>query len=177
MRMCRRFFAVASMVVVPAAGYACGGGGNPSATTNVTGGDAAAIEGGPPGRVDSGQVDAGFVSDTRCTQAELDQPVGSGGGDFTAMTSVVITFPTDALPAQYTNRCAKVKAGTMVTFSGSFSNHPLEPNGGDRPTPIPSQTMDVADGGLSITPTTPGTYGFECAFHPTIMFGAIQVVP
>jgi plastocyanin len=163
------------MVVAPAAGYACGGGDSAPATTN--GGDAAAIEGGQPGSGDGGDVDAGFVSGTRCTQAELDQPIGPGGGDFTAMSSVEITFPTDGVPAQYTNRCAKVKVGTTVTFSGSFANHPLEPNGGDKPTPIPADTMDVDGGGLDVTMTTPGIYGFECAFHPTIMFGAVQVVP
>jgi len=175
--MRRKLFAVASLVVVPAAVYACGSD-TPPATTNQSGGDAAAIEsGGKPGPVDSGRVDAGNVSNVRCTQAEFDQPIGPGGGDFTAMTDVEITFPTDGAPAQYTNRCAKVKVGTTVTFSGSFSSHPLEPNGGDTPTPIPADTMDVDGGGLAITMTTEGTYGFECAFHPSIMFGAIQVVP
>ena len=172
-----KLFAAASLVVVPAAVYACSSD-NAPATTNQTGDDAAAIDGGgKPVAVDSGQVDSGFVSNVRCTQAEFDQPVGPGGGDFTAMTDVEITFPSDSAPAQYTNRCAKVKVGTTVTFSGSFSNHPLEPNGGDTPTPIPADTMDVDGGGLAVTMTTEGTYGFECAFHPTIMFGAIQVVP
>lgn len=173
-----KLFVAASVVVVPAAVYACSSEIAP-AITNPTGGDAAAIEGGDkPGAVDSGQVDTGLdTSGPRCTQAELDQSVGPGGGDFTAMTSVEITFPTDGAPAQYTNRCAKVKVGTTVTFSGSFSSHPLEPNGGDKPTPIPSDTMDVDGGGLDVTMTTAGTYGFECAFHPSIMFGAIQVVP
>jgi len=166
--MGRKLFVAASLVAVPAAVLACGSDTAP-ATTTVSGVDASSD--GNPVTPDSGHVDTGSASGVRCTQAEFDQ------GDFTAMTAVEITFPTDSAPAQYTNRCAKVKVGTVVTFSGSFSSHPLEPRGGDTPTPIPSQTMDVAGGGLDVTMTTAGTYGFECAFHPTIMFGAIQVVP
>jgi plastocyanin len=30
---------------------------------------------------------------------------------------------------------------------------------------------------LLVTMTTPGTFGYQCEFHPTTMFGAIQVVP
>lgn len=176
--MRRKLFAVASVVVVSAALYACASDNGP-AGTNPTGGDAAATDGGgQPGTADSGQVDMGYVSGVRCTQAELDQPIGPGGGDFTAVNAVEITFPSDSAPAQYTNRCVKVTVGTTVTFRGNFASHPLEPSGGDTPTPIPSQTMDKDDGGgLDVTMTSEGTYGFECAFHPTLMFGAIEVVP
>jgi hypothetical protein len=61
---------------------------------------------------------------------------------------------------------------------GNFSSHPLEPNGGDVPTPIPPLTSaNPAGGKLAITMTKAGTYGYQCNVHPGFMFGAIQVVP
>ncbi len=113
----------------------------------------------------------------RCTQAEFDKPFDATGGDFTAYTGVNIVFPTVAAPTQYTNHCAKVKVGTSVTFVGSFSKHPLQPSGGDTPSPIPATSTDTTTGYAGFTVTTPGTFGYQCAYHPTMMFGAIQVVP
>jgi plastocyanin len=127
--------------------------------------------------------DAGAGADTstaiaiRCTKAEFDQKAGTGGGDFTGFGGADISFPTTAAPAQYTNHCIKVKVGANVTWAGSFSSHPLQPAGGDTPTPIPSQSADTDAGAVSVVMSTAGTYGFECGFHPTIMFGAVQVVP
>ena len=81
----------------------------------------------------------------------------------------------DPGPAQYTNNCIKVKAGTKATFTGNFGFHPLEPNGGDSPTPIPAAKNTGTT--LEITVTTAGRFGYECSVHPGSMFGAIQVVP
>jgi plastocyanin len=75
------------------------------------------------------------------------------------------------------NRCATVKVGASVTFTGSFRQHPLEPAGGDTPNPIPSTETDPPTGRLVVVMTSPGTFGFQCTFHPTLMFGAIRVVP
>ena len=105
----------------------------------------------------------------RCTQAELD------AADTTTSATVAIAFPTAPGPMQYTNHCIKVKVGTKITFMGGFSFHPLEPNGGDSPTPIPPLTS--AGASLEITVSAAGTFGYECNFHPGTMFGAIQVVP
>ena len=112
-----------------------------------------------------------------CSQADFDAPAGANGGDLTAQANVEITFPTGPAPAQYTNRCAKVKVGTTVTFKGSFFNHPLQPNGGDIPTSIVLQSTDPDGGSLVVAMPAKGTYGYECMFHPSLMFGAIQVVP
>jgi plastocyanin len=91
---------------------------------------------------------------------------------------VAITFPSDSTPKQYTNRCVKVKVGTVVTFKGAFAAHPLDAKGGDTPSPIPRITDTDPDGGaLALTMTAPGNYGFVCDFHPGSMFGVIQVVP
>ena len=145
-----------------------------------------------PGPKDAGPVPEAGPSDTAadtadtgrgrlvggCMQSDFDGVAGANGGDSTAQTSITITFPNDSSPAQYKNRCAKVKVGTKVTFTGLFSAHPLEPNGGDTPTPIPMLTNTDPDGGsLVLTVAAKGTFGYECNFHPSIMFGAIQVVP
>jgi plastocyanin len=127
---------------------------------------------------DTSVADTGAKVVAMCMQSDFDAPAGASGGDYTGMAGVTITFPTGSAPAQYTNRCVKVKVGAKVTFMGSFPDHPLEPNGGDMPTPIPTLTNMNPDGGsLELTMSTKGTYGYECNFHPSIMFGAIQVVP
>ncbi len=93
--------------------------------------------------------------------------------DLTAETTTTISFPTGASPAQYSTPCIKVKAGTVLTFTGSFSSHPLVPSGGDTPNPI---TAGSSGASASFTPTKAGTFGFHCSFHPTVMLGAIDVV-
>jgi plastocyanin len=62
----------------------------------------------------------------------------------------------------------------VVFQQGAFSQHPLEPAGGDTPNPIVFTST-----GSMVTFAFPsaGTYGFECNFHPNFMFGAIRVVP
>ena len=126
---------------------------------------------------DSAQPDTSTAVPVRCTQADFDKVAGPGGGDFTAFPGADITFPTTAAPQQYTNHCVKVKVGSKVTFAGAFAMHPLEPSGGDTPTPIVAQSTDVDGGAVGVTFATKGTFGFECSFHPAFMFGAVQVVP
>jgi plastocyanin len=72
--------------------------------------------------------------------------------------------------------CLKIKKGQGVTWTptGGFSIHPLEPAGGDSGNPImltntgTTKTVDFA---------AEGTFGYRCANHPTVMLGAIKVVP
>ena len=93
--------------------------------------------------------------------------------DLTAQTATTITFPTGASPAQYSQPCIKVKVGTAITFSGSFSSHPLGPSGGDTPNPITAGSSGTS---ATFTATAVGTFGYHCGFHPTVMLGAIEVV-
>ena len=137
----------------------------------------------PPATPDAGSDATGVTDATpsdrpdaatapiRCSEAELAEGDRTDGGPLT------IVFGTGANPKQYENRCLTVKAGTTVTFSGSFLQHPLEPAGGDSPSPIPYTAEDQPGGSLSVTMTRPGTFGFQCEFHRTSMFGAIRVVP
>ena len=151
------------------------GAGTDSSTSTDSGTDS-------PTTPDSGQ-DTGTDSavPVKCTQTEFDAPCGMQGGDCTAQNFIDIAFPTDATPKQYVNNCVKVKVGTDIDFAGDFTKHPLEPAGGDTPTPIPNQTTNPPNGTsgmpeLIIKMNTKGTYGFQCGFHPTVMYGAIQVV-
>ncbi|MDB4937962.1 MAG: hypothetical protein JWP87_4934, partial [Labilithrix sp.] len=41
----------------------------------------------------------------------------------------------------------------------------------------PSVNADPDGGAVSVTFTTKGTFGYQCNFHPSLMFGAVQVVP
>ena len=180
----------AVLVLVPAALYACGdddddGGststvdsGSDTATSAPDGGgkdasvaDSSKADTSTP---DTSMPDTSTVVAVRCTQAEFDAVAGPNGGDHTGTGGVDISFPFTPTPAQYTQRCAKVKVGSSVTFAGSFANHPLEANGGDKPSPIASTNTGAV---LTFTVPNAGTFGYQCAFHPGSMFGAIQVVP
>jgi plastocyanin len=117
-------------------------------------------------------VDAPSPTPVKCTQAEFDDTSGGDGGDFTKFPGVDVSF-FDAAPKQYVNHCAKTKVGDTVTFAGDFTIHPLVPLGGDTPSFIKATSTGST---AQFVPTTPGTYGFACSSHPSIMFGAIQVV-
>ncbi len=86
--------------------------------------------------------------------------------------AAAITGPTGASPAQYTPNCIHVKVGQSVTFNSDFTDHPLEPSGGDSPNPIPETESGTT---VSVTFANAGTFGFKCQAHPSIMFGAVQV--
>jgi plastocyanin len=64
---------------------------------------------------------------------------------------------------QYSPKCMKVLAGQSVTFSGSFSTHPLHQSCG------PSLAIDTTAAGstASFVFDTPGEYGFYCSVHGT----------
>ena len=148
----------------------------PSGTDSATGTDANKTDGNVV--TDSG-TDAAVAPG--CTDAELEAPSanftgadaggqGAGGAD--------ITFPTGATPAQYVNRCVKIKVGQKVTFAGSFTNHPLQAFGGSTPSPIPAFTnTDPGGSALTVTFTSAGTFGFRCGVHTVAMTGAVKVVP
>jgi len=86
--------------------------------------------------------------------------------DLTAESSVDLTFTQLA----YSTRCSRVNPGTMISFSGDFSSHPLR--GGqiidgtevpDFGSPIPSVSVGTTTASFLIAPA--GVYGFYCAYH------------
>ena len=147
------------------------------------------------GAVDSG-VDSGNVADTGAIDGGVDSAVdGSidGGGDagpqpingcdstaFAANDHTAtgdaraITFPTGLNPTQYSIPCMHIKVGQTVKWSGSLPIHPLEPAGGDANSPIVFTGTGTS---VSFAFATAGVFGFQCAQHPNIMNGAIQVTP
>mgnify|MGYP001025087940 CR=1 FL=1 len=166
-------FALSTMLVLAGLVSACSDD-DPVASSADAGSDGATdagrtTEAGHDGH-DSGAVDPG-PRPIRCTDEELAENDMTDGG------ALVVTFLKTANPKQYENRCATVKVGASVTFTGSFTQHPLQAAGGDLPNPIPYTAEDQPDDKLVVTMTTPGSFGYECEFHPTLMFGAIRVVP
>lgn len=71
-------------------------------------------------------------------------------------------------------RCTEIKVGQSITWKGDFSAHPLAASGGDTPSPIVNGASGAAD--VTVTFTTPGTFGFKCTIHSS-MLGAIKVIP
>lgn len=150
--------AIATFFTVGGA-FACSG----DEDTPDTGGEADAGGGGQDsgGAVDSG---GGETVTTRC---------GDSFTDETASASVTITFPETSSVEQYAPNCIRVKKGTEITWEGSFANHPLDAAEGDSNTPITKVTSGTS---RAFTFNGTGTFGYECTFHPAVMFGAIQVV-
>lgn len=179
----RRYLAIfASLVLVPVAVYACGDddtAATPVTPTTEAGTEASTTpEAGKDSATDTSVPDTSITpAAVRCTQAEFDAPAGPNGGDYTAFPGVDITFPMGGAPEQYKQRCAKVKVGSDVTFSGNFAAHPLEASGGDVPSPVPTQSTTPDGGALTFKVPNQGRFGYQCNFHPSSMFGAILVVP
>ncbi|HSQ62742.1 MAG TPA: plastocyanin/azurin family copper-binding protein [Polyangiaceae bacterium] len=143
------------------------------------GADDAGTDSGNQG-TDSGAKDSGGGSDS-ATGSDS----GDGGGDaatpvngcttFTDFTADggTITFPTGASPAQYSPNCVAIKVHQSVTWTGSFTSHPLVPKGGSTPTPITATSTGTTK---TFTFDNAGTYGYGCQIHPS-MQGAVEVTP
>jgi plastocyanin len=118
---------------------------------------------------------SGTGGSTTTTGTTLNNCTEATATDMTTMTAVTIDFGGAALT--YVPPCIKVKAGTMVTFSGSFTTHPLvagtAPSGVDAASPIkPTATGSTAT--FDMTPA--GSYGYYCSVHVSEgMEGAIFV--
>lgn len=82
----------------------------------------------------------------------------------------------------YTPRCLVVRAGQSVTFSMSFTTHPLNPGvphgssaGATSPNPIEAQR---AGSSYTVAFTGAGFYPFYCNVHGHVgMAGVVRVVP
>jgi plastocyanin len=82
----------------------------------------------------------------------------------------------------YAPRCLRVPKGAQVTFSGSFTVHPISP--GTRPQATtagsPNNPIPQTQTGTSITVQFPaaGTYPFFCQEHYAAgMSGVVEVTP
>lgn len=101
--------------------------------------------------------------------------------DQTAAASATITFANGNFT--YAPKCLKVKAGTPVTFNGSFGSHPLIGGTvvGNTATPaVSGPFVPVTNTGTTktFTMSTAGTFPYYCQPHGTIgMNGVVYVVP
>ena len=93
--------------------------------------------------------------------------------DFRGNDAVVV-FADGPSPAQYTPNCLTISAGQTITFKGNFTYHPITGKGGDSPTPMPDRRQGTE---LKVTFANAGIFGFECEFHPHVVFGAVAVYP
>jgi plastocyanin len=124
--------------------------------------------------------DSGPAADTGSPDASVSPVNGCGPTQFAANDHSAandpraITFAPTATPMQFSPNCMSIKAGQSVTWTGDFTDHPFEPMPALDNDPI----MEVTSG-TTATVTFPvaGTFGYDCANHPSIMLGAIQVVP
>jgi len=116
---------------------------------------------------------SGSPSICGCTQATAQ--------DLTAQPAVTVSFG-GALGLAYAPSCVTVKQGTVVTFSGDFSVHPLRPGPAVSDPGNPMTDVGPADAGASASFTfaTTGSFGYHCLPHGTDetgMCGAVYVVP
>jgi plastocyanin len=99
----------------------------------------------------------------------------NGCSSFTDLTggTAAIAFG-GGLGLEYSPRCAEVKVGQPVTFTGDFSVHPIAQTCGPNES-IPNKS---SGGSLTVTFASAGTWGYECTVHfGSGMTGAIEVVP
>jgi plastocyanin len=98
--------------------------------------------------------------------------------DLTGQAAVNITDISEwRVPHQ---ACIRVSAGTVVTWDGNFTAHPLA--GGispmtDESSPITEEGADSGTGSASVTFDSEGTYPYFCGIHINTMQGVIYVVP
>jgi plastocyanin len=145
---------------------ACGNGGGNGGSN--AGGSASSSSGSPGTGGSSMSSSSGGGPVNGCTLASAE--------DHTSSNTLTITFGGSA-GLTYSPACAKVKTGTMVTFSGAFTTHPLA--GGNSP-PTKDATSPIAETKTGTTATftlsTAGTYGFFCEVHQSLgMQGALFV--
>ena len=145
----------------------------------------------PAGGGDASSNDAGIVADGALdTGIDASPPNGCSAADFAANDHTadadarVIQGPTDATATQYTPHCMRIRVGQTVTWKSDFTHHPLDVKYmADRDASADASTTVVIggpDGSNDIETVTPGQTGlllFNCDAHPTVMFGAVDIVP
>lgn len=175
--MVRNAFWRTALIASLALGLAgCGSGGSDgsSGTGGTAGGGGSAgsaAAGGAAGSAGDGGS-GGIVDDTihNCRSVMAN--------DLTGEAAITITDISQwRVPHQ---ACIRVSVGTVITWEGDFTAHPLE--GGISPTtdassPITEEGADSGTGSASVTFDAEGTYPYFCRIHDTTMQGVIYVVP
>ena len=130
--------------------------------------------------------DAHIIPDARptpdaSTAVSLNGCSSATATDKTGLSAVTVTFGVNNADT-YTTPCIKVTAGTIVTFSGSFSEHPFEggtvASNGQTTAATTGPLVGTFSTGTSkaFTMSTSGNFGYFCQFHVSFgMKGAIFV--
>lgn len=158
----------------------------PACTDGVKNGDESGLDCGGPtcpgcvaGRTCLAPSDclSGYCFGGLC-RADLNGCTAAGAADRTASTAVTVTFPV-GLDLAYSLPCLRVRAGTVVTFSGDFLFHPLLGGYAGIPATTGPFVPVTASGTLrAFTLDTPGEYPYHCTVHSLFgMAGAVFVVP
>jgi len=101
--------------------------------------------------------------------------------DLTGSAGTMVTFANGNFT--YAPKCIKVSAGTVVTFNGSFSGHPLQggvATGGVGTPASSGPFMTLTNSGTTVpfTMAAAGTFPYYCTFHVgSGMTGTVFVVP
>lgn len=183
-----------ALSAVPAAAFsACGDQpetptGATSGTVSGAGGTVSGSGGAGTGGVGTGGVGTGGAgtggTGTGGSSTTLNGCNPATAMDLTGQTTATIAFG-GSIGLAYSPACIKVKVGTMVTFNGDFSSHPLQ--GGvatistatpaaSGTTPLPTTTPLSTGMTQTFTMQPAGNYGFYCEFHVLLgMQGAIFV--
>jgi plastocyanin len=158
--------------LVTSVGLACNGtsvddAGNDASASNDSGSEAAEDSGSNDASTDVSVVEAG-------AEAGYDGGVVNGCTTFVDDTADggILVGPTTQPPAQYVPNCVHIKVGQSATWTANFGDHPLEAYKGTMPSPIVTTSSGTS---VTFTFSTPGTYGYQCQFHPFAMFGAVEV--
>jgi plastocyanin len=165
---------------LPAAALACSStSSSPSDGGLAEAGDAASTD----AAADGSPADAGADGTTAvngCTEADF------AASDHTAAADPrIVQAPNDALPVQFTPQCMRVKVGQTITWQGDLAAHPISyvvtaASGVQVADASSLFVVGLPDGSPNQNTGTmgqPGTIAFKCDNHPTVMFGAVQVVP
>ncbi len=122
------------------------------------------------------QIDATPVTPDAMVAANTCKTDFAGCTAFTDLTADSAERKVTFTNFAFTAKCIRIKAGQSVTFSGSFSSHPLNQACGPVDDVLASKTGSESMFTFSQT----GTYGYYCGNHGaedgSDMSGAIEVV-
>ena len=141
--------------------------------------------GGEGGTTGGGDASSGAVDASRDAAPLVVE--GCAEADFAASAATaagavrLVQVPSAPTPAPFTPRCMRVKVGQTVTFRGDLASHPLEFDvtllGGPGTAKYTLSGPDGSAGENTVTVLNQGFVTYKCANHPTVMRGAVQVIP
>ena len=163
---------------LPAAALACSSTSSSSSDGGLAeAGDAASTDATADGAASDAGTDAAVNG---CTEADF------AANDHTAAADTrIVQAPNDALPLQFAPHCMRVKVNQTITWQGDLADHPISyvvkaASGTAAPDAASLFVVGLPDGSPNQNTATmgqAGTIAFKCDNHPTVMFGAVQVVP